>query len=886
MDDLLQEFLAETAESLASLDVELVKLEQNPGDANILGNIFRLVHTIKGTCGFLGLPRLERVAHAGEDVLGKFRDGSLAVTPAAVSLILKCLDRIRILLAALETTGSEPEGDDTDLIARLRAYIADGGEAAADEPAPVPVAAPAPAPVAEIPVAEEIRPEPVAARTPPVEASPDHDEPVQSRPAAATAEGADAGAAPATVAAVDSTAAAQSIRVSVDVLESLMTLVSELVLTRNQLLQMFRGKDEIKLAEPVQRLSLITSELQEGVMKTRMQPIGNAWAKLPRIIRDLSVETGKKFNLRMLGGDTELDRQVLELIKDPLTHMVRNSADHGIERPEERRAAAKPEAGTITLNAYHEGGHIIIEIGDDGRGLNLARIRRKAVEKGLVSPDEVERLSDQQVQQFIFRAGFSTAEKVTSVSGRGVGMDVVRTNIERIGGTIELKSTEGHGTTVTIKIPLTLAIVSALIVGCGEQRFAVPQISVRELVHVSPKSQNALELVNGTPVLRLRNQLLPLVALQGLLSLGEERDLATDTFFVVVTQVGARDFGIVVDQVLDTEEIVIKPVARMLRKIPFYSGNTILGDGSVIMILDPNGIATVVGQSAVSATEAIAATIKETSDRTTALIVFQAGDEARKAVPMSLVARLEDIDMASVEYVNGQYVYQYRGHLMPLVSVDPNHQWRREGRSPLLVFSERDRSVGLIVDRILDIIEDQVQIELGSGREGVLGSAIIDGKATDLIDIAPYLTRAFSDWFGTAESLISETARSGKHLMLVDDSPFFLSLMEPYLSARGFEITTARSAEEAIQLLDGGKPIDAIISDIEMPGMNGFEFARAVHGDPRWRTLPMIALSAWATEQSMALGREAGFLDFVPKARREGVLQAVDRMFSKYGEAA
>ena len=378
-----------------------------------------------------------------------------------------------------------------------------------------------------------------------------------------------------------------------------MTLVSELVLTRNQLLQLARTQENNSFAVPLQRLSHITSDLQEGVMKTRMQPIGNAWNKLPRLVRDLSREMDKKIELIMLGADTELDRQVLELIKDPLTHMVRNSGDHGLESPAERRAAGKPETGHITLNAYHEGGHIIIEIADDGRGLPLDRIRAKVLKNGLATEAELAGMSETQLQRFIFRAGFSTAAVVTAVSGRGVGMDVVKTNIEKIGGTIDLKSVPGAGTTFTIKIPLTLAIVSALIVEAGGERFAIPQISVVELVraqkeagrgHNEAGSEIVIERINDTPVLRLRDRLLPLVNLNDLLALGESKNDDTGAY-IVVAQVGASSLGIIVDRVFDTEEIVVKPVAPILRHVTMFSGNTILGDGSVIMILDPNGIA-------------------------------------------------------------------------------------------------------------------------------------------------------------------------------------------------------------------------------------------------------------------------------------------------------
>jgi two-component system chemotaxis sensor kinase CheA len=437
MDDLLSEFLTETNENISVLDSELVKLEQNPNDPELLGNIFRLVHTIKGTCGFLGLPRLETLAHASENVLGKIRDGDLAVTPDAVTLILESLDGIKSILAILESTEAEPAGSDTGLIERLNRL------ASREMAAPAPAEKPAPAPKKADKKAKRASKAPVKAAVEPVPEEPPATAPVEPEPseireAAPPPRAAEDGKE--TKESKESAVAAQSIRVNVDLLENLMTMVSELVLTRNQRLQILRSQKDSEFGAPLQRLSHVTTELQEGVMKTRMQPIGNAWAKLPRIVRDLSHELGKKIELRMLGADTEIDRQVLEMIKDPLTHMVRNSADHGIELPSERPAKGKPESGTITLDAFHEGGHIIIEISDDGQGLDIGRIKRKAVSSGLATEAELAAMTDQQIQQFILKPGFSTAAKVTSVSGRGVGMDVVHTNIEKIGGTVEMKS--------------------------------------------------------------------------------------------------------------------------------------------------------------------------------------------------------------------------------------------------------------------------------------------------------------------------------------------------------------------------------------------------------------------------------------------------------------
>src|SRR6266849_7993552 len=643
MDDLLSEFLTEANESLSVLDLELVKLEQNPNDPALLSNIFRLVHTIKGTCGFLGLPRLESVAHAAENVLGKVRDGELIVSPMAVTLILESLDCIKMIMGELEANEVEPAGDDSDLIARVN-QLANGDAVPSDSTVP---AAASLAPAAAPPKATE---QPTDEQFTPGTTTEKESEPAGSVEGQAETT---AGAARSPEATKESAVAGQSIRVNVDLLENLMTMVSELVLTRNQLMRILRSQKDSEFTTPLQQLSHVTTELQEGVMKTRMQPIGNAWAKLPRIVRDLALELDKRVDLRMLGADTELDRQVLEMIKDPLTHMVRNSADHGIELPAERLRTGKPEHGTITLNAYHQGGHIVLEINDDGRGLPLEKIKKKILASGLASEPELAGMTDQQIQQFIFKAGFSTANQVTSVSGRGVGMDVVRTNIEKIGGTIELKSQEGKGSSFTIKIPLTLAIVSALIVECAGEKFAIPQISVVELVRAAANSENRIEQVNNTPVLRLRNRLLPLVSLQALLKLGTPRKESGETF-IVVAQVGTYSFGIIVDRVFDTEEIVVKPVAPILRDIAMFSGNTILGDGSVIMILDPNGIAAASGDITVEESgirEQAVARASQSGERTS-LLLFRAGSEGPKAVPLALIARLEEIELERVEYSN------------------------------------------------------------------------------------------------------------------------------------------------------------------------------------------------------------------------------------------
>ncbi|WP_299483240.1 hybrid sensor histidine kinase/response regulator [uncultured Roseibium sp.] len=932
MDDLLREFITETNESLDVVDVELVKFEQEPNNATILDNIFRLVHTIKGTCGFLGLPRLEGIAHAAETLMGKFRDGA-PVTQEAVSLILISIDQIKDILGELEAAeGEEPEGDDSELIGNLEEMsakadvaMAGGGAEEAEAPQEEPEAAEAEAEeddgqtlerplrpgevsldelerafqeteieveiadeaVAEVEEAAEEAEEPVSAPA----AAKAEAKPEPKKAAAAKKAGGDGGEKKAAGGGVSN----QSIRVAVDTLEHLMTMVSELVLTRNQLLEIVRRHEDSEFKVPLQRLSNVTAELQEGVMATRMQPIGNAWQKLPRIVRDLSQELEKPIDLEMIGADTELDRQVLEMIKDPLTHMVRNSADHGLERPEERRAAGKPEKGIITLAAYHEGGHIIIEVRDDGKGIDVEKVKAKVLERGLATEAEFEKMTDSQIHKFIFAAGFSTAAEVTSVSGRGVGMDVVRNNIELIGGTVDLRSTTGKGSSFIIKIPLTLAIVSTLIVEAGGDRFAIPQLSVVELVRVQKNSEHRIERIKDTPVLRLRNKLLPLVHLSQLLGIyeGEDADQAidADNGFIVVMQVGSQTFGVVVDGVFHTEEIVVKPMSTMLRNLNMFSGNTILGDGSVIMIIDPNGIAGAMASHASSSVAESEEDEREDVQRkamsgqdSISLLLFRAGAPEPKAVPLSLVTRLEEFEVSKIERSNGRDLVQYRGALMPLVYVNDGDCHKSEGTQPMLVFSDAGRSMGLVVDEIVDIVEDRMNIEVGSERPGVLGSAVVKDKATEIIDLGYYLPQAFEDWFMRKEMDIEALT---KKVLFVDDSAFFRNMLTPVLKAAGYDVTTCTGPQQAFELLENGDKFHAVVSDIEMPEINGFEFCESLRRDPRFRNTPILALSSLVTPASIERGRQAGFDDYVAKFDRPGLIAALKDVFSnELGAAA
>ncbi len=899
MDDLLSEFLTETAESLEVIDTELVRFESQPDDKNTLNNIFRLVHTIKGTCGFLGLPRLESVAHAGETLLGRFRDGTLKVTPDAVTLVLESIDHIKSLLANLASDGVEGEGDDRPLIARLEAAAEgklEGGAPAAAAPV---AAAPKPAPAPEPEdAAADANDDPDLQKQAEGQGKWDPDQGRYLRPGEVSL--ADLEAAfkstdgPAEFKTVASAAPANggaegedgdgrkgalggaTIRVNVDVLESLMTMVSELVLTRNQLMQMVRAMEDSEFKAPLQRLSNITGELQDCVMKTRMQPIGSAWKKLPRIVRDACRDLNKKIELVMDGEATELDRQVLELIKDPLTHMIRNSCDHGVETPADRLAAGKPETGTISLRAYHEGGHIIIEVGDDGAGLKTERIRAKAVEKGLVDPLEAHAMTDQQVHRLVFAPGFSTAAKVTNISGRGVGMDVVKTNVELIGGAIDLRSRQGEGTTFIIKIPLTLAIISALIVGVGEHRFALPQLSVLELVRAGANCEQKIELIKNTRLLRLRDRLLPLVSLSEVLGLTVAGERSPDALsYVVVMQVGDTRFGLIVDQVFDTEEIVVKPLSKRLVGVSQYSGATILGDGAVIMILDPNGVAKSVAgvESTMRQARQEEAGQDARDGEKMSLLLFRAGGAEPRACPLSLVTRLEDLDASTFEMTQRGLVVQYRGKLMPLVHAAGQHAMKREGLQSVLVFSQGESVIGLAVDAILDIVEDTLDFQLSANEPGVLGTAVLKGKSSEIVDVGWYLSQADRGWAEAATYVERKPKR--QRILLVDAHPFFRNMLAPMVKAAGYDVVVAESYDEALSKLNTAK-FDVVLADAdESDRAEQFrDAATAAAG------APVIALSSRLDLRPTALGA------IVPKSDRNALLAALDYAIKSRGEAA
>jgi two-component system chemotaxis sensor kinase CheA len=763
--EIVKDFLIESYENLDRLDRDLVELEKNPQDKDALAGVFRTIHTIKGTCGFLGFGKLEKVAHVGENLLSKLRDRQLTLTPEITTALLTMVDAVRQMLKEIESTGSDGNNDYPELreeLTRLQQGMPKhekGKAAAATKPAEAAPAAEtlAVAPVVgtEVPAQESVFHSEGAERRVPIEAT--------SEQAAYTGEPETARSQQAVTA--HSSASDSTVRVNVGLLDKVMTLVGELVLARNQVLQYSGRAKDAGLLAASQRLNLITTELQEGVMKTRMQPIGNIWGQFPRTVRDVARGCNKEVAIEMEGKETELDKTIIEAIKDPLTHLVRNSVDHGIELPEERVKKGKKRSGRLILRAFHEGGQVNIEIGDDGAGLNAERIRKKAVERGIVSAEQAGRMSDRDVSNLIFLPGFSTAEKVTNVSGRGVGMDVVRTNVERIGGSVDVQSTPGQGTTVKVKIPLTLAIIPALVVTCAGDRYAIPQVSLLELVRLEgEKVSKGIELVHGAPVYRLRGRLLPLVYLNRELNLtsdtkagnGKVNDEAVN---IVVLQADGRQFGLVVDQINDTEEIVVKPLRKQLKTIKTFAGSSIMGDGKVALILDVLGLAqraSVITETRdrVMAERATQAAEKAVEKQT--FLLFAGPGDSRMAIPLSMLARLEEFPVAQVERSGSQWVTQYRGQILPLIRLSVVMAERRaklrslqdavpaadSGPIQVLVLNQQGRLFGLVVEQILDIVDDRAEVKSAATRESVLYSVVIGDRVTELLDIPSILRKA------------------------------------------------------------------------------------------------------------------------------------------------
>ncbi|HEY3382138.1 MAG TPA: hybrid sensor histidine kinase/response regulator [Vicinamibacterales bacterium] len=674
-----------------------------------------------------------------------------------------------------------------------------------------------------------------------------------------------------------------TIRVDVGLLDRLMNLVGELVLARNQIIQFTSRREEAGLTSTSQRLNLITMQLQEAVMKTRMQPIGVVWNKLPRHVRDLATRLQKQITVEMDGADTELDKSIIEAIKDPLTHVVRNCCDHGIEMPAVRVQRGKPAEGRLLLRAFHEGGQVNIEITDDGAGVDLQHLKDRAVQKALLRPEQAERLSDREALDLLFLPGVSTADTVTSVSGRGVGMDVVKTNVERIGGVVDIMSRPGAGTTVKIKIPLTLAIIPGLVVGAGAEHFVIPQVSLRELLRLEGDGLRQLEVVHGTHVLRRRGTLLPIVRLRTLLALGDEGH-RTDLVNVVVLQADGHEFGLVVDGVHDAQEIVVKPLDKRLKGMNVYAGATIMGDGRVALILDVHGIAELSGVLHTTPAQAQAEERRDLADASRqSYLVFRAGSFDRLAVPLALVTRLEEFPRNRVERAGGTLVVQYRGGLLRLVPVGcvlegmPLDVAALPELVPAVVFSDGERSMGLIVDQIVDILHDAVTVRQSSTRLGLNGSAVVGKKVTDFLDLGTVLQEMQGDlptWksVGAARTTV----------VLADASAFSRALLKNSLELAGLRVTEAASVAEALEACERN-PVDVLVAALDLPGGETSTLLHEVRTRERLAGLPVLGLTSRVADQTAG---EIGFDGWVLRSDRDDLLRTITGVASRRSTAA
>lgn len=767
-EEILREFIIETLECLDNLDRHLVTLEESPRDTATLNEVFRILHTIKGTCGFLDLFKLEKISHCGESLLDEIRCGRIAVDAEVTTGLLCLVDTMRALVVSLETSGLEGETEVSTLAATLEAlrisrnpnkkqqiHKVEADTATAPESLPeeddlekifLEAKAEADRLLASESAAPDLptlRPEPVQTTAEPVRREPKTQELEKSSSGPGLSE--------------------TSLRVDVSLLDQLMTLVGELVLARNQILQFTKSQSDSSFISTSQRLNSITSELQESVMKTRMQPIATIWDKFPRVVRDVALACGKEVRIESIGRETDLDKTIIEAIKDPLTHIVRNSVDHGIEQPDARIAAGKDREGCLTLRAFHEGGHVIIEVADDGAGLRVEKIIAKALERGIVRAEQAAHMTDDEAFQLIFHAGFSTAEQVTNISGRGVGMDVVRSNIERIGGSVDITSVAEKGTTLKIRIPLTLAIVPALMVSCGGEQFAIPQVNLLELVRISgAQIYSEIEEIQGALFYRLRGSLLPLVYLDYELQIGSVapcEEIQDRAINIVVVKADDRQFGLVVHAVHDTQEIVVKPLAKQLKEIEVFAGATILGNGKVALIIDVPGLAKRANIRAESVRVRHEAVVDQVSRQS--LLIVNVGRSYRVAIPLELVHRLEKFPRTKVEQTGSRSVIQYRGGILPLIDLADHLHTERERQQDTLhviVHTSSAGSVGLIVDTILDIVDERTDIALPSSVSEVRGTIVIQGKVTDILEVSAFLPRIASP----VTSAIS-TESAGQH---------------------------------------------------------------------------------------------------------------------------
>ena len=901
-DELLGEFVVEANEHLADIENQFLSIEESGADVDVdlINEVFRGIHSIKGAAGFMGLTKVNDLSHSLENLLNMMRNLELTPTSPIIDTMLKAADELQGLINDVENS------NDIDVSEHVKALeaVAAGETTAETETAPV-EEVPA-EPVVEAPAAGETAEEDMDAAIEKAFAA-------QAAEKAAKKQAAEPAAAPAPVAEAPAPAAPKpaakkkaakkeksdkksatpeaSIRVSVGVLDKLMNLAGELVLSRNQLMQAISSKDRTGLDAIASHLDQVTTEVQESIMQTRMQQIGSVFGKFPRIVRDLSGKLTKKCALNIEGKEVEVDKTIIEAIGDPLTHLIRNSVDHGVELPAARKKAGKPEEGTMNLRAFYQAGKVRIEIEDDGAGIPPGKLKEKAVSKGILTQEQADAMSDREAIRLIFHPGFSMAAKVTDVSGRGVGMDVVKTNIGKLGGTVDVESTLGSGTLIIITLPLTLAIIPSLIVQCKEDRFAIPQVNIAELVRVrAVEVDQRIGQVQDAKVLRLRGNLLPLIELSDVLEMKEpfksqeetteEEDKPRKAINIIVVETGEQRFGIIVDGLHDSEEIVVKPLSRHLQGCPCLSGATILGDGHVALILDVPGMAAHQGirnDEELNAEESKSE--KTAEEESQYMLLFSNHENEHFAVSMDIVSRIERIRADQVDSVGGHELLQYGNATMPLMRLE--NCITAEAPEPakrvyVIVFEANGKEVGLIVPTLEDIREVTTVIDQTTFVErGVHGSMVLDEKTTRFIDLFEIAEIAHPEWFEDQTAIVVEEDDRPPLILLAEDSTFFRKQVAAMITDRGYEVIDCEDGLIAWETLQSGKyEFDLVVTDIEMPNMNGFEFAERVK-QSQWSHLPVIALTSLAGSADVQRGMDVGIDDYQIKMDRDKLLNSI-----------
>lgn len=875
MDDreIIAEFVTESREHLADIENQLLAIEAAgaASDPELVNTVFRAVHSIKGAAGFLGFSTVGQLAHDLENVLNLVRNRQLFPDASVTDVLLRSADKLRALIDDIDRSNGMDVSEYVGALQRIVAGL---------------LAEEAPHPAAQAAAAAAAHPRHAATPTTPLRVSQGTTEDTAAyhapQPERDAAEASD-GSSPATTAVVAH--GESSIRVTVHVLDRLMNLAGELVLARNQLMQTVSRGDHGDWSSVAARINQVTSDLQETIMRTRLQPVGTVFGRFPRVVRDLSNTLAKQCQLTIAGQEVELDKSILEAIGDPLTHLIRNSIDHGIESPAVRSQQGKPAVGTVALRAFHQAGKVGIQIVDDGRGIDAERLKEKAISKGILSAEQARGMSTREALQLIFRPGFSTAEQVTEVSGRGVGMDVVKTNIERLGGTVAIDTELGRGTTIHVTLPLTLAIIPSLLVRCAEQRYAIPQTSIRELVRLKASEvATRIERVKQAEVLRLRGTLLPLVRLGTVLNLTGRAEASAPqrAVNIIVVEAGPLRYGLIVDSLSDSQEIVVKPLGRHVQACTCLTGATILGDGKVALILDIAGIASHASLAAANAEATAEATAHDLDAECHSLLLFSNHPTEHFGIPMELVARLERVPHDRIDSVGGQQVLQYRGGTLPLLSLEPHLRCQprlEASRVYVVVYTTAGREVGLLVPHLLDIRQVPTYFDAVTFREpGVAGSFVCEQRTVRLLDLHELTRKAHPEWFDAPPSPLSPD-QSAPRILVVEDSDFFRKQLVTFFEAEGYQVEGCEDGRQAWGTLQQPESrFDLVVTDIEMPNMNGWELTRQIRADARLAELPIVAVTSLAAEEDMRHGQQVGVTEHHVKLDRERLTASVARL--------